>query len=272
MATDFPVCTKTNPSAGDHRHREAGSSSPRGRTTKKAATTRALRRFKDAYNLDCSKPELLLIVSATYERKGDRVSAVAALETYVQRAPKDAPDMATTQAKIENLKKQIAATSRRRPRPFERTDAADERQRAGSIRFYPWDRGRAWALRGDHCSRHRALYADRAGLARRTATRSTGYDARRYIRPLARPDADLTPRRSRQPKAGQPEQGLSDGYAINTVGIVFTIMAGGGVDGSVGGLVWHFLEPTGPNDKSSSAHLTPAVGPGFRGLSFDTTF
>ena len=37
-----------------------------------------------------------------------------------------------------------------------------------------------------------------------------------------------------------------------------------------GGLLWHFLEPTGPKEKS--ARIAPAVGPGFAGLSLTGKF
>ncbi|HVH44059.1 MAG TPA: hypothetical protein VM925_17030, partial [Labilithrix sp.] len=76
----------------------------------------AVRRFRDAYNLDCTKHELLVILAAAHERKGDKREAVSALETYVERAS-SAPDVATYKAKIENLKKQIAETASPPPSP-----------------------------------------------------------------------------------------------------------------------------------------------------------
>jgi hypothetical protein len=44
-----------------------------------------------------------------YEKKGDKVAAIAMLETYLVRAPKDAADASTISAKINNLKSSIKA-------------------------------------------------------------------------------------------------------------------------------------------------------------------
>lgn len=49
-------------------------------------------------------------------------------------------------------------------------------------------------------------------------------------------------------------------------------MAGGAVL-VAGGLLWHFLEPTGPVAKGAlSPKLTPNVTPGYAGMSFGCTF
>ena len=44
---------------------------------------------------------------------------------------------------------------------------------------------------------------------------------------------------------------------------------GGGAALVAGGLLWHFLEPTGPR---SSARVTPTVAPGFAGMSVGGAF
>ena len=51
----------------------------------------------------------------------------------------------------------------------------------------------------------------------------------------------------------------------------FIVMAAGGV-AIVGGLVWHFLEPTGPKPATGFRRLTPTIAPGFGGLSYGGTF
>ena len=50
------------------------------------------------------------------------------------------------------------------------------------------------------------------------------------------------------------------------------VLAGGGAL-VLGGLLWHFLEPTGPVTKGAlKPSLTPSVSPGYAGLSLGATF
>ena len=52
------------------------------------------------------------------------------------------------------------------------------------------------------------------------------------------------------------------------------ITVGGGAVLVVGGLLWHFLEPTGPVEKTAQRKpkLTPQVAPGFAGMSLGGSF
>jgi hypothetical protein len=52
------------------------------------------------------------------------------------------------------------------------------------------------------------------------------------------------------------------------------ITIGGGAVLVVGGLLWHFLEPTGPVEKTGSLKpkLSPQVAPGFAGMSLGGSF
>ena len=68
----------------------------------------AIVQFRDAYKRDCSKHDLLIIISRAYELKGDKVEALKALEQYVDRVP-TSPDIMTHRNGIDSLKKQIAA-------------------------------------------------------------------------------------------------------------------------------------------------------------------
>ena len=70
---------------------------------------------------------------------------------------------------------------------------------------------------------------------------------------------------TRQDKAGQ-SVGL-------TLGGTIAIIAGAGV--VAGGLLWHFLEPTGraePTTGKTKPKLTPNVAPGYAGLSLGGSF
>src|SRR5689334_17787333 len=50
----------------------------------------AIAQFREAYKRDCSKHDLLVIISRSYELKGDRAEAIHALEVFLERV-KDSP-------------------------------------------------------------------------------------------------------------------------------------------------------------------------------------
>lgn len=50
----------------------------------------AIRLFLEAYSADCTRHELLLILSKAYESQNERLNAASALETYLTRVPADA--------------------------------------------------------------------------------------------------------------------------------------------------------------------------------------
>ncbi|MDF2697318.1 MAG: hypothetical protein K0S65_5701, partial [Labilithrix sp.] len=50
-----------------------------------------------------------------------------------------------------------------------------------------------------------------------------------------------------------------------------TVVAIGGGALIAGGLLWHFLEPTGPKE-STKTKLRPSVAPGYAGLALGGTF
>jgi tetratricopeptide (TPR) repeat protein len=223
----------------------------------------ALRRFRDAYNLDCTKHELLIIISAAYERKGDKKEAIAALETYVARAP-SAPDVGTYQAKIENLKKQVAAaqTATAPATTTAPTTTAPANGGAppptGEVRehtAWPWvvtGVGGAVALIGI------VLIATTSSLPAgcNEATQQCDY------LPGENRVTDAGKLKDRQEEAGRI-------FAQPKIGLGLTI---GGLALVGGGLIWHFLEPTGPKESSSKTKVRPALAPGFAGLSVGGTF
>ena len=202
----------------------------------------AVRRFRDAYTLDCTKHELLLILSSAYERKGDKKEALSALETYVARVP-NSPDMGTYQLKIDNLKKDLARQSAAAPAA---PAAAPVENRSHTP--YPWI---VVGVGG-------AAVAAGLAVALTAPKRPTNCDEKtNQCTPGAGEDAnDLESRAAHA--HDQPIIGWS----------VF----GGGLALVAGGLLWHFLEPTGPKKSASRPILTPSVSPGFAGLSLGGGF
>ena len=235
-ATPYPDCAGKSPTADDselaHQKYIAGK-----QDYDEGNYDSAIRRFRDAYARDCSKHELLVIISAAYERKGDKREASAALELYVERAP-NAPDIGTYKAKIENLKRQIAAES---------SAARSE------YTPYPWivvGVGVAATVVGV------ALVLTAPPLPGNCHTESEQCDS-----------AGLSPQElsDAESRAGR--------HKGQTTGGIITI-AGGAVI-AIAGLVWHFIEPSLNASKEAPAPQTsflPLLGPGLAGVSLGRTF
>jgi hypothetical protein len=202
----------------------------------------AVRRFRSAYTLDCTKHELLLILSSAYERKGDKKEALSALETYVARVP-SSPDMATYQLKIDNLKKDLA-----------RQSAAAPAENRGHTP-YPWI---LVGIGGAAVAAGLAVVLTAPSLpgncfeATSECTAKPGESAADVAN-----DGSHAKRSVDQPRAG---------WAV----------FGGGLALVAGGLLWHFLEPTGPKKSGAlrtvTPTVTPSVSPGFAGLSLGGAF
>ncbi|MFO0755152.1 MAG: hypothetical protein U0359_01570 [Byssovorax sp.] len=108
FATDpvspYPVCTrKTSPAdqeGAKGAHKAASQFYDRGDYEK------AIRYWTDAYTFDCNAHPVLINIANAYEKKGDKASAIVALETYLKRAGADA----TIEEKVKNLKASLQPT------------------------------------------------------------------------------------------------------------------------------------------------------------------
>lgn len=259
----YPQCTKTvSTSESDLAHQKyiAGK-----QDYDEGNYDSAIRRFRDAYNLDCTKHELLIIISAAYEKRGDlagKKEALNALETYVARAP-SAPDVGTYQAKIENLKKQIAAA----PAPTPTPTATSTPPPSGEVQEHtvgPWivvGVGAAAVITGIVIIATTPELPAQCDADKKTCTPLPGESPDQF--------------KSRQEQAGNSKDQP----------VVGGIIAGAGGVLVLGGLVWHFLEPTGPKESAAigkksvgalppkpTTKVAPAVAPGFAGLAVGGTF
>jgi hypothetical protein len=209
----------------------------------------AITQFREAYKRDCSKHELLVIISRSYELKGDRAEAVRALEVFLERV-KDSPDAATHRAKIDNLKKQIAAPPPPAPPPPVPAPApAEVREHT----IPPWivvGVGGAAIVAGVVVLATAPTLPEGCDKVTNTCERFSGES-----------DAAF---KDRQDRAGGSQN-------QPTIGAVLT---GGGLVFVAGGLLWHFLEPTGPTPATASVKpkVKPDLAPGYAGLSLGGTF
>jgi tetratricopeptide (TPR) repeat protein len=215
----------------------------------------AIAQFREAYKRDCSKHDLLIIISRAYELNGNRPEALKALEMYVDRVP-SSPDIATHRNGIESLKRQIAAApppaaTSTAPAPTSTSTAPPTEMREHTVP--PWlvvSLGGAGIVTG-------AILLVVAPKVPPNCEASSGS----CKRTLNETDDQLGKDRN--------QAGSSVG---ETTGGLVAIIAGAGVVGA--GLLWHFLEPTGPVEKTGKIKptLVPAVAPGYAGMSLGGSF
>ncbi|MEO7327377.1 MAG: hypothetical protein ABI193_02280 [Minicystis sp.] len=94
----YPACNRKT-SAADQEgakgaHKAASQFYDRGDYEK------AIRYWTDAYGFDCNAHPVLINIANAYEKKGDKASAVVALDTYLKRAGSDQ----TIEEKVKNLR------------------------------------------------------------------------------------------------------------------------------------------------------------------------
>lgn len=208
----------------------------------------AIVQFRDAYKRDCSKHDLLIIISRAYELKGDKVEALRALETFVERVP-GSPDITTHRNGIDSLKKQIAA----QPPPPPSGGAAPPPPEVREHTIPPWVVVTVGGL---------GVVAGVVVIAI-TPSLPNGCDPKTK-KCTATTAAEMANLSQRQDDAGKSQNQPTIGGVIIGIGAAFV----------VGGLLWHFLEPTGPVEKTGSLNpkLSPQVAPGFAGMSLGGSF
>ena len=231
---------------------------------------KALDNFREAFRRDCSKVALLNFISRAYEGLGQKAEAIHALEVYLQRNP-HAEDAEDIQTRIKNLKAQLAqssgtatatataptatvtATATATATPTATATAAPTE--TAEVRGHgaaPWivvGAGAAAAIAGGVL----------IGVGQGDVSASRVNCTSNSNGTLSCTPTDTTP-------SGQKRGTLnSRGTTETNVGFV---VGGVGLAAVIGGLVWHFVEPTG----SKSAALAPVVAPGYAGLSLTGKF
>ena len=211
--------------------------------------------FRESYRRDCSKHELLVIISRAYELSDNRREAVRALELFLERV-KDSPEAPSHRIRIANLKREIAAEPPppSPPVPNHIPQSKDEvppppPERRQEHTALPWvlvGLGGAAAVAGV------VVFATAPKLPK-------GCDA----------DTQKCTRNTNETEASYQDRQSDAGRSQSqpTVGVV---VASGGLALVVGGLLWHLLEPSGP--VTSSRSLKPVAMPGYAGLSFGQNF
>jgi hypothetical protein len=274
---EYPTCTKTPVSKEDseaaHQQYTVGKVK-----YDEADFSEAVARFLRAYKLDCTKHELLVIISRSFDMVNNRPEAIRALETFLKRATLSTAETSSIEARIANMKRQLAenpplatvpnagaaggAVNPPRPLPDPVTTPAGE---VREHTVYPWLVVGTGALAigvGAVVTVLAPPLPSGCDPSTGTCTARPGDKIVPGNTPAETKNVDLD---ARKEKAGQ-SVGMTTGG--------FVTMIGGGVL-VAGGLIWHFVEPTGPRPPAKTATkpvLTPALGAGFAGLGLGGQF
>ena len=213
---------------------------------------RAISLWRDAYERDCTAVLLLRNLANAYEKAGNLDAAIITLDTFIKRDPEN-PEIPTLQKRIENMRRSKAAVApatssapavappRTSVAPPPPTDTAP--LTAGSRPLTPLFVVGGGAVVGI------------IGVVVLAGGQSKVSDA-----------AKRCPSRDSCSDLDAVKEG-NDGRSQSTLG---GVVLGVGAAGMVGGLVWYLLSK--PETKSSGHYLTPAVAPGYGGLSFGGKF
>ncbi|HEU4407195.1 MAG TPA: tetratricopeptide repeat protein [Polyangiaceae bacterium] len=227
---------------------------------------RAIRYWRDAFDLDCNAVVMLRNLANAYERARNLRGAVVSLEAYLQRKP-DADDAPTVRRRIENLRRELESSPP--PPPASSPPASASAAPAASSAPAPWPSASSaigstvvvdrrgpgpwpWVVTGVGGAALAAgvyFYVD--GSARVSDARDKcGGDA------LCDPDVAAERKARDDGNRGRTFQGVGLG-----------LMGVGGA-AVAGGLTWYFLSAPKRSSAPSGAGLwvVPALGPGYGGL------
>jgi len=229
---------------------------------------KAISYFKDAYSIDCSVHAILPIIATAYERKGDKASAITALQEYLKRAP-NADDREKVERRIKNLQDQMS-TAVVASAPTASASATASAPPSATAAPAPPPSATATAT-----SSATAAPPPESGGHSVAPWIVVGIGGAAVVAGVvlyAVGNGDVNSAANACPSRVNCAQSVADqgnnGRTLDTVGIIVGAV---GLAGVAGGLVWHFLEPTG-SSASTGASLTPAVAPGYAGLNLGGKF
>lgn len=258
------ACTEVKPSEAE----EARKSFVEGKTkSEQALYAEALSAYLTAYRKDCSRHGFLQVISGVLERQGEYDEAVRALELYLARQNLAPADRAPIETRVANLR--TAAEEKRKkaaseapkpgvtPPPETKTEVVTVREHTAG----PWvvmAGGVVAIATGIVLHAASPVLPPNCDGGAQTCFPVDAAGNRLPFgpnNPLPKDDADRFALDQNQAATGVDMRKGGTGTIIGGAVLV------------VGGLLWHFLEPTGPVEKTSSLpRPVPVIGSGYGGL------
>jgi hypothetical protein len=239
--------------------------------------TRAINYFKDAYRRDCTKNELLVIVARAYELQGNRREAVHALETYLERVP-TAQDAEVQRRHIANLKRELSeqaaasasASASVAPTASPNASAAPSASAAPTATAPEPVASSApppTADKGHSIAPWVVVIAGGAALVGGSGLYGVGTGQVSSAESVCGANHQC-------PGTSAGQSALSQGNSGRTEETVGVVVGSVGLAAVAAGLIWHFVERTGPADQKAARHpvVTPQVAPGYAGLGLSARF
>ncbi len=265
--TQYPACPDPPPKLSPAEFEAAKASYKVGvEAFENSDYRKALDNIKDAFRRDCSKVALLEQLARIYESMGDKPEAIHALETYLQRNPK-ADDAEKVQVRIQNLKAQLGTTTAAVSTTTATATTATATATATSTAV-PTATATATATEGGgHTVTPWIIFG--VGVA---AAIGGGVligvgqgDLNAATNGCLR-NTDQTLTCTSPPTDAERKSDQNTGNVLRGTGIA---VAAVGLAAMIGGLVWHFVEPTGA--KTTTA-FSPVLAPGYAGFAFTKNF
>jgi len=270
--TQYPTCPDPPPKLSQAEFEAAKASYKVGVEAFEASDYRkALDNIKDAFRRDCSKVALLEQLARIYEAMGDKPEAIHALETYLQRNPK-ADDADRVQTRIQNLKAQLgtSATITATATTAAPTATVTATATSTATAIAPTATATATvAPSGGHTAGPWVVFG--VGVAAAIAggvligVGQSNIDASRSGCTVIAGTDQLSC--NPPPSLDQRSSDQNTGNILRGTGIA---AAGVGLAAIVGGLIWHFVEPSAKNAPTSS--FLPVLGPGVAGFAYTKSF
>ena len=274
--SQYAACT-SKPSQADTEAAHGAYTAGKG-SFDEADYARAINYFKDAYRRDCTKNELLIIIARAYELQGNRREAVRALETYLDRVP-NAQDAEVQRRHIANLKRELAEQA-----PSSPSASASVPSASASVAPAPSASAGPTASAAEPASTSAPPPAEGA---------PKGHSVVPWIVVAAGGAALITggvlfgvgtnqvstaevqcPPPSHQCLPGTPSSVTNSGNSGRVNETVGVTVGSVGLAAVAAGLIWHFVESTGPADQKAAVGpvVTPQFGPGYAGLGLGGQF
>lgn len=264
FATDpvspYPVCNRKT-SAADQEgakgaHKAASQFYDRGDYEK------AIRYWTDAYGFDCNAHPVLINIANAYEKKGDKASAIVALDTYLKRAGSDS----TIEEKVKNLRNsmQPAPTASATP------SASPSSSGAGGALPPPSSTGPVEPPPPDVPMGPRPF-----GVTPIIVAGGGGALAivGAVLLPIGLGNISSAEKLCPNHDCGTNDEAKTQGNTGRTQVAAGAAVLGVGAAALVGGLVWQFVaNKPKPLPAKASVQLTPVLGPQGSGLTLTGTF